>query len=244
MWSSVRRRWAAAAGVERVAEGVWVLRGGVLRVLNAYLLEDAGGGVTLFDAGAAGMAAALRRAAEPLGGINRVVLGHADADHRGGAPALGVPVWCHAAEREAAEAPGTVRPYFDPAALAPPARAVVPRLLRVWDGGPVGIAGTVGEGDEISGFRVVELPGHAPGLVGLWREPDRLALTSDAFYGVDVQTGRRVPPRLTHAFTWDAERARASLRKLAALEPAAAWPGHYGPVRGDVRAELERAAAA
>jgi len=31
--------------------------------------------------------------------------------------------------------------------------------------------------------------------------------------------------------------------KLAALEPAAAWPGHADPVVGDVRGQLERAAA-
>ena len=32
------------------------------------------------------------------------------------------------------------------------------------------------------------------------------------------------------------------MRKLAALEPAAAWPGHRGPLTGDVRAVLEEAA--
>ena len=32
-----------------------------------------------------------------------------------------------------------------------------------WDGGPVQISGTVSEGDEIAGFRVIHLPGHAPG---------------------------------------------------------------------------------
>ena len=50
-------------------------------------------------------------------------------------------------------------------------------------------------------------------------------------------------PRLPHpAFNLDTEQARASVRKLAALEPAAAWPGHASPVTGDVRAQLERAA--
>jgi hypothetical protein len=44
------------------------------------------------------------------------------------------------------------------------------------------------------------------------------------------------------AFNWDTEAARASMRKLAALEPAAAWPGHRGPLTGDVRAVLEEAA--
>ena len=31
---------------------------------------------------------------------------------------------------------------------------------------------------------------------------------------------------------------------LAALDPAVCWPGHLGPLEGDVRAQLERAAGA
>ncbi len=47
------------------------------------------------------------------------------------------------------------------------------------------------------------------------------------------------------AYNLDTEQARASIRKLAALEPAACWPGHADAVAGaDVRARLERAAAA
>jgi hydroxyacylglutathione hydrolase len=109
----------------------------------------------------------------------------------------------------------------------------------------VEIAGTVDEGDEVGGFRVVHLPGHAPGLIGLFRERDRLALTSDCFYALDIETTRKGLPRVPHpAFTQDEEQARASIRKLAALDPAAAWPGHVGPLTGDVRAQLERAATA
>jgi hypothetical protein len=44
-------------------------------------------------------------------------------------------------------------------------------------------------------------------------------------------------------FNWNTETARESMRKLAALEPAAAWPGHRGPLTGDVRGVLEEAAA-
>ncbi len=37
--------------------------------------------------------------------------------------------------------------------------------------------------------------------------------------------------------------ARDSIRKLAALDPSAVWPGHADPVTEDVAAQLERAAA-
>ena len=99
------------------------------------------------------------------------------------------------------------------------------------------------EGDEVAGFRVVHLPGHAPGLIALWRDADRLALTSDCFYTLDPMTGRKGAPRVPHrAFNQDTDEARASIRKLAEMEPATAWPGHADPLIGDVRAQLERAA--
>jgi glyoxylase-like metal-dependent hydrolase (beta-lactamase superfamily II) len=153
-------------------------------------------------------------------------------------------VLCHADERADAEGDGGAR-YGDPARLGVPARWLLPRAMEAWDGGPVRVAGTLAEGDEVSGFRVVHLPGHAPGLIALHRDGDRLALTSDAFYTLDIETSRKVPPRVPHPyFTQDPEGARASLRKLALLDLATAWPGHADPVVGDVRGQLERAAEA
>jgi steroid delta-isomerase-like uncharacterized protein len=237
------RRAAAKRDLERVADGVWLLRGGIPRTMNVYFLEDEGGGVTLFDAAIKAMTHAIAEAAAVLGGINRVVLGHGHVDHRGAAPRLGAPVLCHAADREQTESDGG-RHYFDVSKLRPYARPVYPHLLDMWDGGPVEISGTVEEGDEVSGFRVVHLPGHAPGLIALRREHDGLALTSDVFYTLDIQTGLHGAPRLAHvAFNSDTEQARASLRRLAEIAPTSAWPGHAQPLRGDVAAQLERAAA-
>jgi glyoxylase-like metal-dependent hydrolase (beta-lactamase superfamily II) len=161
----------------------------------------------------------------------------------GAAPRLGVPVFDHPDDREDAEGDGGRR-YFHLERLRPYARPVYPYLLDLWDGGPVQIAGTVAEGEDVSGFRTVHIPGHAPGMIALFRERDGLALTSDCFYTLDIQTGRYGPPRVPHAaFNLDAEQARESLRKLAALDPRAAWPGHAEPLTEDVRARLEHAAA-
>jgi hydroxyacylglutathione hydrolase len=237
------RRRLAGGGAEPVADGVWVVRGGVPRTMNVYLLAD-GGGITVFDAGIHAMSSAVAIAAARLGGVKRVILGHADCDHRGAAAGIGAPVFCHAAERGAAESPSPYRDYWDFTKLDPPARAVMPRLMRGWDGGALAIAGTVAEGDDVAGFRVVALPGHAPGLIGLFRESDRLALVSDCIYTLDPQTSRKGPARVPHpAFNHDTEQARASIRKLAALNPAAVWAGHADPVTTDIIAELERAAA-
>jgi glyoxylase-like metal-dependent hydrolase (beta-lactamase superfamily II) len=108
----------------------------------------------------------------------------------------------------------------------------------------VRIAGTVAEGDGVAGFEVVHLPGHAPGQIALLRRADGVALTTDVFYSLD-DWGRDSPPHVPgDYYNLDTEQARASLRRLAALEVAVAWPGHGEPLRGDVRSQLLAAADA
>jgi glyoxylase-like metal-dependent hydrolase (beta-lactamase superfamily II) len=243
---NVKKRGArrlAGTAAEPVADGVWRVRGGVPRRMNAYLIADAGGGVTVFDTGVRGMGRAIVAAASGLGGINRVVLGHAHVDHRGAANELGgAPIVCHPLEREEAEGDAGLG-YVRFELLPPHARAVYPALFKLWDGGPVTIAGTVEEGDDVSGFRPVLLPGHAPGQIALFRERDGVALTTDVFYTLDVRTGLNAAPAPAHpAFQMDLELARASIRRLAELEPSSAWPGHAEPLTGDVAAQLRAAA--
>jgi glyoxylase-like metal-dependent hydrolase (beta-lactamase superfamily II)/ketosteroid isomerase-like protein len=233
------------SGAEQIADGVWVVRGGVPRTMNVFLIAEPGGGVTVFDAGVSDMSGAVATAAAHLGGVRRVVLGHADCDHRGAAAGLKAPVYCHPLEVEAAQSPAHRRDYWDTAKLALWARPVYPQLFKLWDGDPVQIAGTVADGDEIADFRVVELPGHAPGLIGLYRRSDGLALVSDTIYTLNVETGIPGPARVPHpAFNQDTEQARASIRKLRALRPTTVWAGHAKPVTDDVAGSLDRAAAA
>jgi hydroxyacylglutathione hydrolase len=234
---------AAASGLvvdgpRRVGAGVWLVRGGLpRRRINVFLLES-GEGVVLFDAGTRGMGSAIASHAIRLGGIFQVVLSHAHPDHRGGAGAIAGPVLCHPAERHDVEGDGGVR-YFDFGRGASAIERMRMRvLMRLADGGPVHVAGTLAPGDEVAGFEVVHLPGHAPGLVALWRERDRLALASDAF------TARRGTPTLPRpAYSHDPDAARASLLELAALRPATAWPAHGDPATHDVHDALARAAA-
>ncbi len=234
--------------MERVAEGVWLLRGDLRNSMNVYFIED-GGGVVQFDAGSKAMVKAARQAADRLGGVKRVVLGHAHPDHRGTAPSMGAPVYCHPDEVPGAESDASIAPYMDLSQL-PLARArwIYPFLLRRWDGGAVKIEGTVSEGDQVAGFRAIHFPGHAPGLIGLWRESDRVALVSDVVYLIDsARLGRPLPPgeaSVPHpAWAWDHAKAKESVRKLAALEPAVVGAGHAEPLRGaNLRETLERAA--
>jgi glyoxylase-like metal-dependent hydrolase (beta-lactamase superfamily II) len=173
-------------------------------------------------------------------------LSHAHADHRGGAARLGAPVVCHPAERPGAEGDGWFGAYDFAAVRNPLVRAMAPQAIRRMDGGPIELAGVIEEGDEVAGFRVLHLPGHTPGLIGLWREADRVAIVSDAVFVFDPFTvtarpgSARLPPRPVRP---DPEAARRSIRKIAELDPTAVWLGHYGPLTDGVRAQLDAAAA-
>jgi hydroxyacylglutathione hydrolase len=233
--------------LDRVADGVWLLRGDFRGAMNIYFIED-GDGVVQFDAGTKSMRKAAAEAARGLGGLKRIVLGHAHADHRGTAPYLGAPIFCHPDEVTDAEGDKAVTPYFNLSLLpVAPIRWLYPLLLRRWDGGAVKVNGTVAEGDEVAGFKVLHFPGHAPGLIALWRESDRVALVSDVVYLVDSARLKPLPPgeaSVPHpAFAWNHQEAKRSVRRLAELEPLVVGTGHDEPLRGEnLRPVLEAAA--
>jgi glyoxylase-like metal-dependent hydrolase (beta-lactamase superfamily II) len=107
----------------------------------------------------------------------------------------------------------------------------------------------VQEGDEVAGFKVFDFPGHAPGLIGLWRESDRVAICSDVVYFVNSETFEELPPdkaAIPHpGWNFDTGQAKESARKLAALKPEALLAGHEEPRSGaHIPGMIERAADA
>ena len=161
--------------------------------MNVYLIED-DGGVTVFDAGDRGHGRArsqppARASAGSSGSCSVTPTPTIAAPRRRSS----APVYCHPAEREAAESADLVPRLLGPARSST-------RTAGPCSGAAARRPGTVArsrsparstEGDEVAGFRVVDLPGHAPGLIGLFRDSDRLALVSDCFYTIDPQTGRK-----------------------------------------------------
>jgi hydroxyacylglutathione hydrolase len=120
----------------------------------------------------------------------------------------------------------------------------LPRLHADWDGGPVEIAGTVADAEQVGDFRVIHIPGHAPGQIALFRESDRVLLAADAVFTFDPETGRPGRARVPHPFSsWDTELARDSISRLVRLRPSAAMTAHADSLTGvDVAARLEAAA--
>lgn len=226
--------------VSDVALGVRQLTITSTITMHVYLIDTAEG-VVAFDSAVKGAGAEILAAAG--GSVAKVILSHSHVEHRGAAAELAAPVYCHPDEVEDAEGDGGLH-YVDWSLLENPVvREGLPQLLAIWDGGPVTIAGTIGEGEDIDGFRVIHVPGHAPGLIALHREADRLLLAPDIVYTLDTETGQDGPARIPHpAFNWDTDRARASITKLRELAAASLWTGHGKHLSSDVAAQLDAAA--
>ena len=166
----------ALPDAELVAEGVWVVQGQPGRC-NVYLIEDESvGGVTMYDAGARTMVRAVASAGAKLGGIKRIVLGHGHTDHRGTAPALGVPVLCHPDEVQDAEGSGGFRYWPEGLVGLPTPQRQIHRALH-----------------RLVGRRAGEDLGHPPrGRRGRGLQGDRSARSRT---GSDRVVARVRPPR-------------------------------------------------
>jgi hydroxyacylglutathione hydrolase len=209
--------------MEALAPGVQQLRGLPPNAINVYLVGD-----VLVDAGTS---LARRRIMRQLAGVElrTHVVTHAHPDHFGSSHAIcearGLPLWTGERDVEAIERGTPV-----------PSDTSIGRLLskgRMPPAHPV--ARALREGDEVAGFAVLDVPGHSPGHIALWREDDRTLIAGDVF--VNIPSVRPPPDFLTV----DPQRNRESMRRLAELRPALVLFGHGPPLRDPSR--LERVAA-
>jgi hydroxyacylglutathione hydrolase len=211
--------------VKQLADGLWQLGGFPPNAINVYLMGD-----VLVDAATR---QAGRRIFRQLRGreVTAHALTHAHPDHQGASKevcdTLGIPLWCGERDVHAME----TRDFGQP-------RHWVNRAIeRVWAGPPREVDRPLREGDLVGGFEVLDVPGHSPGHVAYWREPDRVLVLGDVLNNMNVLTG--IPglhePKLI--FTPDPARNRESARRLAALRPALACFGHGPPLRDPDRIE-------
>ena len=219
------RRGDIVAPVKQVADGLWQLRGFPPNAINVYLMGD-----VLVDAGSR---YARRRILRQLKGrpVSAHALTHAHPDHQGASQAvceeLGIPFWAGAGDADAAEDPDLIR-------QRQPDHPTTRRMHRWLTGPGHPVARRLKEGDEIAGFKVLEVPGHSAGHVAFWREGDRVLVLGDVLTNMDVIKATPGLHEPKWFFTPDPARNRESARRLAALEPAVVCFGH-GPVLRDTR---------
>ena len=104
-------------------------------------------------------------------------------------------------------------------------------IMKAWGGPPYPVARRLREGDEVAGFKVLDVPGHSPGHVAYWRESDRVLIAGDVLNNMNVMTGIRGLHEPRVEFTNDPPLNRESARRLGALEPSLVVFGHGPPLR-------------
>jgi glyoxylase-like metal-dependent hydrolase (beta-lactamase superfamily II) len=203
---------------------------------------------TLIDAGMMGTTGQIVRAAEARFGKDArpaaIVMTHGHFDHVGALEELverwDAPVYAHESEL----------PYLNGSrAYLPPDPSVGGGLMALlsplYPRGPVNVGGRLqalpadGSVPGMPGWRWVHTPGHTPGHVSLWRESDRAIIAGDAFITTRQESAYAAlltqepemhgPPMY---FTPDWVSARASVERLAALNPDLAVTGHGRAMRG------------
>ncbi len=215
-----------------------------LGFVNAYLLET-DEGLVLVDTGFPKSETKILAAIAALGraprDLKHIIATHAHIDHIGSLAALkaatGAQTWMHALDAPLAEG-AAMRPVHPSPGLLPLLMFGASRLMshRV---APTPIDHRIDEDDTplpFGGLRAVRAPGHCLGqIVLLW--PSRRALLA-----ADTCINLRGRPRLP-LVNEDAALAKASLRRVAALDFDIAGFGHGPPILADAAAALRQAAA-
>jgi glyoxylase-like metal-dependent hydrolase (beta-lactamase superfamily II) len=214
--------------MEELAPGVWHVRGQRPPIstvakwgINVYLIED-----VLIDASTRHSGGRILRELEGRQ-VSAHALTHAHPDHQGAShevcEALGIPFWCPEDDVDAAENPDLI-------AERQPSHPVAQFFARVFTGPGHKVDRALTEGDEVAGFKVLDVPGHSAGHVAYWRESDEVLILGDVLNNMDVMTGvpglRDPKPFLTP----DPAENRRSAKRLAALEPKLVLFGHGAPL--------------
>ncbi len=219
------------------------------RRLNVYALEH-DGAWALFDAGVPGTVTGRVERGDLVGAITLLVVSHADADHLGDAAALralspDLRILCHAGDRRWIEDhDALVRERYDHArpryGFGYPTDVL--RELRRLCGADIRIDATLDDGSflriGLREWRVLHVPGHSPGHLALWHEPDGVLLLGDAVLGFGPPGGdgrASMPP--THQYIEDYLR---TIDRLTRLPVRLALSGHWPPLDGALFGRLLR----
>jgi glyoxylase-like metal-dependent hydrolase (beta-lactamase superfamily II) len=223
---------------------VQVERLGPLFPVSCYLVREADG-LTLIDAGIAGSAGGLLRAAAAAGGtIRRIALTHPHVDHAGSLDALhaALPqaeVLIGARDARISQGDRSLDPDEPQAPIKGGWPALSTRPTRL-----------LAPGDRVGSLDVIAAPGHTPGHLAFFDPREGNLLAGDAF---QTRAGLAVAGVLRWLFpfpafaTWDKRTALRSATALRDLRPARLAPGHGnvlvapGPALDGAIAEAERA---
>jgi glyoxylase-like metal-dependent hydrolase (beta-lactamase superfamily II) len=209
---------------------------------NAYLIARAGDEAALVDSGppreASRLLASLRAVGIPPERIGHIAVTHCHTDHTGVLAGLvaatGAQVYSHPIDAGIIRA-GAERPRGRAHGALGRIMLAMARRSSMADATPVDVE--IGDGQEIpagGGLQCIHTPGHTAGHVSfLWPGAGGVLFVGDAaanmFRRLDIAP-----------LNEDDTAARASFRKLAALDFSHACFGHGSPIRGRAAARFHR----
>lgn len=232
--------------LDNIAPGLKGLR---ILFVNVFGVSHPDGAWTLIDAAVPFSTSRIRSWAEKNfnGPPNAIVLTHGHFDHVGAALELAdawdVPVFAHPLEFPYLTGQ---KEYDSPNWKA--GGGLMSLLSPLYPKSPIDLGSRLkalpGEGAELSlaqlpGWKLLHTPGHTPGHVSFFRESDRTLLVGDAFCttkpesffeaALAQQPELHGPPSY---FTSNWSDAKASVAKLAVLDPITVAVGHGKPLSG------------
>jgi glyoxylase-like metal-dependent hydrolase (beta-lactamase superfamily II) len=214
--------------VKELAPNVWHVRGqrpplslAAKWGINVYLVED-----VLIDASTRHSGGRILRELDGRE-VTAHALTHAHPDHQGAShevcEELGIPYWVPEGDVEPAENPDLI-------GRRQPSHPVAQFYARIFTGPAHKVDRALKEGDEVGGFKVIDVPGHSAGHVAYWRESDKVLILGDVLNNMNITTGMPGLHEPKPYLTPDPAENRRSARKLAPLEPSLILFGHGPPV--------------
>ncbi|KQS35798.1 MBL fold metallo-hydrolase [Pedobacter sp. Leaf194] len=217
------------------------------QIVNVIMLGKPDGDWFLIDCGMPKCGEEIIEAAENRFGKGKppkaIFLTHGHFDHVGGIVKIleqwPVPVYAH--ELELPFLTGK-QAYPEPDSTVE--GGILAKLSALYPNEPIDITGHVtayppdGSLPELSDWRWIHTPGHAPGQVAFFREKDRILIAGDAFVTVRQDSFYKVlvqkrevhgPPRY---LTTDWQAAWETVKKLRDLRPAVVIAGHGQSMKG------------
>jgi glyoxylase-like metal-dependent hydrolase (beta-lactamase superfamily II) len=224
-------------------------------IANAYLVGDAKAWV-LVDSCTPGNEKRILRAAKrrfgPDSRPSAIVLTHGHFDHAGSAAAL-ADRWAVRIYAPAAEIPYlTAQRHYPPFNLSSP--GFFTSIARFFPTATVDLGKRVDALPPqtslpgLSGWEMIETPGHTEGHVAFFRRKDGALLAGDAVTTMNLDSffdtvlKRKAVCRPPTPATTDWKAARLSVQLLATLKPTLIAAGHGAPMR-NAAAELSKLAA-
>lgn len=196
--------------MEQISEHIWSVSSlaGLILPIHVWLVVDSGG-VTLVDTGMSYMGDGIMKFVQGLqaGPLNQILLTHGHSDHVGSVTKIArntsVPVYAHRIEL----------PYMN-------GEQLYPRRKKLEHNIPKGLAQPLagrddGDLDLVAGLKPYLAPGHSPGHVVYYHEPDSVLLAGDLFTSKNGRLRRPMP-----MFTADMAEALRSAAIVKRLNPA------------------------